>query len=458
MKNSADHQKSSRGRQFRIRVKRILNKQTVKILVSILLIIVLFGCRTSESQSDLIEINIEQNVKNVKPLNICDFHGEIRYVPLKGTSVQLKSIILTDFYKDVMVLTDRFNCILCDLQGNTITKIGGKGKGPGEYSQIIGSMKFGPQGHIYLQESGKYMEFDQKGNYIRDLRPEVNPEQGKVWKGGIMNSWAPYNDSLFIGQVCNDSGQEKNKAVFFNLEGKTVRTVPNHIFLNKKQFYTSSSNADANIYRLNGELFFKEVLNDSLFRVNDQFGFEPVCFFNFGKYGMPKAIRELPFAEISKVRADYIIMQDICETSDYLFLNCNFQNHSPAKRSEPLIFKDLFGNEQTSWFYTGGMLGVYDKVSRELVFAEPAKSEDRLTNWGLKNDYDGGVNFHPRVSVNNTTLAMWVDAYALKAHVSSLAFKNSTPRYPEKKKELEKLANSLSDNDNPVLILVTFKK
>ncbi|MFA5817321.1 MAG: hypothetical protein WC865_17085 [Bacteroidales bacterium] len=76
---------------------------------------------------------------------------------------------------------------------------------------------------------------------------------------------------------------------------------------------------------------------------------------------------------------------------------------------------------------------------KNLVFAEPVKSDDRLTNWGLKNDYDGGVNFHPRVSVNNTTLAMWVDAYALKAHVSSLAFKNSTTKYPEKKRNWKSL-------------------
>jgi len=31
------------------------------------------------------------------------------------------------------------------------------------------------------------------------------------------------------------------------------------------------------------------------------------------------------------------------------------------------------------------------------------------------------------------------------------------PKYPEKKKELEKLADSLSVFDNPVLMFVTFK-
>ncbi|MCF6357444.1 MAG: hypothetical protein L3J54_06505 [Draconibacterium sp.] len=43
-------------------------------------------------------------------------------------------------------------------------------------------------------------------------------------------------------------------------------------------------------------------------------------------------------------------------------------------------------------------------------------------------------------------------------HVNSEAFKNSTPLYPEKKKALEKLANNLNENNNPVLMLVKLKE
>jgi hypothetical protein len=50
----------------------------------------------------------------------------------------------------------------------------------------------------------------------------------------------------------------------------------------------------------------------------------------------------------------------------------------------------------------------------------------------------------------------------LLAQIQSLLtkkeFKNSAPKYPEKKKELEKLANSLKETDNPVLKLVRLKK
>lgn len=42
--------------------------------------------------------------------------------------------------------------------------------------------------------------------------------------------------------------------------------------------------------------------------------------------------------------------------------------------------------------------------------------------------------------------------------VDTKAFKTSTPKFPEKKKELEKLAYSLDENDNPVLMFVKLKE
>ncbi len=404
----------------------------------------------------MVEINIEENVLNVKPLYIGDFDCDLRYVPLKGNSIQLRTIILTDFYKDFMLVTDRFNCLLCDLQGNMIAKIGNKGKGPGEYF-LIQSMRFGPKGQIYLQETWTIHEYDMAGNFIRDWKPEVNPERSNTYRGGEMYSWAPFNDTLFIGQVCNDSGHEKYKAVFFNEAGKTVRTVPNHVFLNKKQFYTSSSNADADIYRFGEQIHFKEYHSDTLFLVKDHFGFEPVYYFNLGKYALTKEVRELPMQEMTKyTQENCISIRNVFETRQFLFLNCSFNDHTPARRSEPISYPNAFGPPAVSWFYPVGMLGVYNKSTKELVFAEPVKSEDRMTNWGLKNDYDGGPSFHPKVYVNDSTLGMWVDAFDLMVLVASKEFKNSTPRYPEKKRELEMLAKGLSDNDNPVLIQYAF--
>ena len=76
---------------------------------------------------------------------------------------------------------------------------------------------------------------------------------------------------------------------------------------------------------------------------------------------------------------------------------------------------------------------------------------------GIINDLDGGVNILPLTIKDDNTIIGWVDAIKLKAHVASETFKNSSPKYPEKKKELEKLASGLKETDNPVLVMVRLK-
>jgi hypothetical protein len=64
----------------------------------------------------------------------------------------------------------------------------------------------------------------------------------------------------------------------------------------------------------------------------------------------------------------------------------------------------------------------------------------------------------PKTTKDDNTIIAWIDPLKLKAHVASEAFKNTTPKFPQKKKDLEKLANSLKETDNPVLVLVKLKK
>jgi len=56
----------------------------------------------------------------------------------------------------------------------------------------------------------------------------------------------------------------------------------------------------------------------------------------------------------------------------------------------------------------------------------------------------------------NKTLA--INPYQIKANVASNEFKNSAPKFPENKKALEKLANSLKETDNLILMMLRLKK
>ena len=79
---------------------------------------------------------------------------------------------------------------------------------------------------------------------------------------------------------------------------------------------------------------------------------------------------------------------------------------------------------------------------------------------GIINDIDGGTKYFSKsyFSENdNEYLIGLVHPHSLKYHVSTNEFKNSIPKYPEKKKKLITLADSLKETDNPVLMLVRLK-
>lgn len=104
------------------------------------------------------------------------------------------------------------------------------------------------------------------------------------------------------------------------------------------------------------------------------------------------------------------------------------------------------------------ILGVYDKNTGETFFNDPLNPKDEVNPNGIINDLDGGMNFFPVSKVNDSTLAMTVNAYDLIAYVNSEVFKTSTAMFPQKKKALEKLANGLNGNDNPVLVMVKLRE
>ena len=71
------------------------------------------------------------------------------------------------------------------------------------------------------------------------------------------------------------------------------------------------------------------------------------------------------------------------------------------------------------------------------------------------------IFLYRKTILQNKAENIWSDyniLYQIKVRVASNEFKNSSPKYPEKKKELEKLANSLKETDNPVLMMVRLKK
>ncbi|MGV8137989.1 MAG: hypothetical protein AB2L20_22490 [Mangrovibacterium sp.] len=104
----------------------------------------------------------------------------------------------------------------------------------------------------------------------------------------------------------------------------------------------------------------------------------------------------------------------------------------------------------------------FDIEKVQLIIAN--KSDKLNHNWGgpgIIDDISCGNAFVPKENhllKKGNYISGWEFSYEIKAYVASETFKNAIPKSPKKKKELEKLANSLNENDNPVLMLVKLKE
>jgi hypothetical protein len=423
-----------------------LNKINIGFKLIIVLISILLTCFSIiESTNNIIKVDIESNIGNLQELSLSKFNATIEYLPLKQDDNLIFSRIRhLDILADNIILSDNNICLLYDYMGSIISRIGVKGRGPNEL-KYYSNIGLSQNKKIYIQSSTILFEYDLKGTYLNSY--ELNRNKDSFFD---LPCWKLINDSLFLGLVPNHSGTEKNKAIIFDVNGNIRKEFKNYTFLKRERPTINSDDSYATFYSFRNELHFKEKMNDTLFYLSDKYEMKPKYIFELGKYSEPIKYRENP---IGNIPFEYIFLNDVFEIPGFIFLDCSFGKHTSAKRVTPKIVAG-----QQSWYNTTKVLGVYNVKSKKLTFSKPTTTDNPLFTTGFYNDIDGGPRFYPFKQVNDSTMVMWIEAKQFKDHVNNVDFINNNPKYPERKKQLEELANSLSEFDNPVLMFVTFKK
>lgn len=396
----------------------------------------------------LVSIDIEANMKKMEIINLSQFTNNIKYVPLENKEdLYFANFSQLVFSEDLCILSSSQGCLLYDTGGHFISRIGRRGRGPGEYqsARLIG---FDSRKNIYLRSSEDLFEFQKDGSFVNKYSRSLLIDNKHYLHSGFM-----VNDSMILGYVVNSTGQEKYRALIINKQGDIKYSFRNYELFKPDRMPTDGMEGSlTHYYRFNNSIFYKELYNDTLFSLSDKYELIPRYAFNFGRFKEPLSSRAKFIVERDMMK--YMYISFVYHTEEYLFLDCNFGNQFPVKRLTPMQL--LFG-AKLSWYTTRSVLGIYDKRIGKLIFCKPTSTDNPLFTSGIYNDIDAGPRFFPTKQVNDSTMVMWVTAKDLKDHIASNDFKNNIPKYPTKKKEIEKLANSLSEFDNPVLMFVTIK-
>jgi hypothetical protein len=192
--------------------------------------------------------------------------------------------------------------------GKFIREIGHMGNSPGEYSRTYNVMPFNEgENIVYAGRNRKRYGYSLDGQLKDTLTiPELVSEIGNI------------DDNLFAAFLPDYQGGEKKKIIIFNHKDSFLKTFPNYLSAPKTLSFFAW-NPNSWFYRLNKQLYFYQLFNDTVFHVKSNY-ITPRFVFNMGQYSPPYEMKTSPEFEPDK----YFVMQTIQESSKYLFCSYNF--------------------------------------------------------------------------------------------------------------------------------------
>ena len=392
----------------------------MKNLAIICFLLILFSCKQgNRSATDI--ISIDPRIFPEVEISLAEIADDISYIPLDNQfpiGIIYSYKIINDFIyaaiKDVGVV--RFTNT-----GKLDKKFGKIGLGPGEYVYCLRFAVDEKSGTVYVMDHNisDIEVYNNQGKHIRNLTLPVDKE------GFKFSDIEYFNKSLVVAQYINMGHGDYNWIVLDTLGNRITEKA------NPYTIFNGRMGGVGGLQKYNEFIVYWDQSKDTVFHISADSNYNPVCIFSPGEHRLPMTTEGCnpPMAFINKMGDDYLLANSFLETKNFFIYNYTFHKNQN--------------------------LALINKMKREIKSLTLTKE-----NGGITNNIDNGLAFTPETYIlqnKEEYLISRIQPFELKAHLQSDAFKTSTPLFPEKKKALEQLANSLNENDNPVLMLVKLK-
>jgi hypothetical protein len=297
-------------------------------------------------------------------------------------------------------------------------------------TEISTNYKFDPENQDKISGLGKVLV---DLNHGKTKAPEPRNPQGMIGASldYFYKGMGPF--MLDPNSYATPSGGE-NMMTILNNNGDTLS---NFTLLETLTNYIKSVGRGTDSgtkYEIKGKLYFRPPFNDTVFNVLPPNRLLPVYVLNLGNYKITKQQGLDPDFDLT----GRIIPEEWAETNKFIFLSFTKDNYdSPANRL----------NKKVKFYYA-----LFSKLNHQLniIKGNPFDYSSEI----LENDLDGGIPVWPLSYMigSNSEIFISLKGKELKDRVKSQQFKLSTAP-ASKKKELEKMAGSVSDNEDILMII-----
>lgn len=375
-------------------------------------LLILFSCKREHDKTfEKIDLFAPEEDEVI---TLSDIASDVEYIPLQTTENSYIGRIASMKAVGKFFYIHELNQILCfDKSGNFLFRLNKSGRGPGEYEFLMGFNVNEKNTYLAIKSYKCILIYNQSDTgfiFINKFTLPSTPDK-------IMFIGEQDNLLLFYS---NAEGRNPNSMEIINLKGETIFRRPNYLKF-KLKGTVSTSLGDNITYSLNDCIYFKELMNDTVFNITEDLKIHPYLIFDTEDKRLTPEVRSDGKFYVSH-KAEYFHIEEIYASERYIYYTYIYKKYGHT---------------------------VYDILTKLKYQVEDKKF--------LVDDLGGGINFEPKFC-DNGVFYSWVESLSLKDYVSGEIFKNSIVKFPEKKKELENMANSLKETDNPVLMIVRLKK
>ena len=347
-------------------------------------------------------------------MTLLEIAEDISYIPLDN-SIPLNNIIPMKIVNDAIFLGSDIGILEFNKEGKFVGKIGKIGRGPGEYLVLGRFCVDDKSERIYVSDiKGVIKVFSGTGHFIRSFPL-------KEYGNAIANIEF-FNSEIFVQYGVHAD----NEWAICDTLGNVIKRKPKDL-----PGFTTNWGGSQLVYKFGNRMSYYNPLADTVFSILPDLTEIPSFIIGSGEYRYPRSDLSLD----QFLSGKYLSITNILETNHFFVIIYNYNKKH--------------------------RLTLIDKHNQKSFLLPDEDNNSVIPHSGIINDIDGGLWFFPENCFTERGEEFMIGLqypYQIKIWIESDEFKYSTPKYPGKKKALERLAASLKETDNPVLVLVRLKK
>lgn len=301
----------------------------MKHIIPLFILSIFFGCSNNDKGGSGIEtIDLYNAFENKKEVYLSQFVEEPEYIPLELAPNSVLAgirppIILAEDY----IVVKAKQILLFDRNtGKFIKGVGEEGRGPDEYASIAGRNFYNEESNVFYARNygGSHLYiYDLEGKKTGSIKfPTLSDPTNSA--GLFRTYYEGYLDSATFACWVPNLSQTENKKLVLYTNDSIIRVFPNYLKWGDgiEEVTRAQSFSNTRLMRWDNNLYFKELFNDTLFRVTiDEL--IPRLVFDGGKYSFPYKLQGT-LMDSPDISRNYFLIWNVNENSSYLFFQLNF--------------------------------------------------------------------------------------------------------------------------------------